>query len=137
MDRRIFADSAADDDTARRIWNRYQIVETATALGYYANSREFHEWARLGLITENGRAEILVSFHGIGVDYRGLVGVSISFYRRQEADDIEHQIIELQPISSELFQINYKEDPASVERRFRPWLEAGPLAGLDQWRRGE
>jgi hypothetical protein len=135
--RRLGVDFGEDGDAERRLWNRYQIVESATDLDYFANMREFHEWVRLGFQTENGRAELLLSFHAVGQDYRGLVGVSLSFYRRQEADDIEHQIIELQPISDDLFQINYKEDPQSVERRYRPWLEANIVKGLDQWRRGE
>lgn len=135
--RRTWIDYGDDADEKRRLWHRYQVVSTASGINYYANVREFHEWTRLGFETENGRSEMLVSFHAIGQDYRGLVGASVCFYRRQEADDIEHQIIELQPISDDLFQVNYKEDPASVVRRFRPWLEDNIVRGLDQWRRGE
>jgi Fic family protein len=137
VDRKVFADSGANDDPQRRIWNRFQVVDTANCIDYFANMRGFHAWARLGFVTENGRSELLLSFHAVGSDYRGVVGASMSFYRRQEADNIEHQIIELQPVCDDLFQINYKEDPASVLRRFRPWLEEALVAGLDQWRRGE
>ena len=58
-------------------------------------------------------------------------------YRRQKGDDIEHQIIELEPVCGELFQFNYKEASVSVEQRFDRWLEESLLRGLDQWRRGE
>ena len=135
--RRAWTDSGMNSDIDRRKWNRYQIVQTANELDYFANTRDYHEWVRLGIVTENGRSEILTSFHAIGTEYRGLVGVSMCFYRRQEADDIEQQIIELQPVSEDLFQINYQESVDSVEDRFMKWMERSLVLGLDQWRRGE
>lgn len=136
-DRRVFIDDGADDDGTRRIWNRYQVVQSAIALDYFASPREYHEWVRLGFVTESGRAELLLSFHGIGQTYRGVIGASMSFYRREEADDIEHQIVGHETACDEVFQINYNEDRASVERRFRVWLEGALVRGLDIWRRTE
>lgn len=147
--RRVWCDDGTDDDTQRRTWNRYQVVETARKLDYFANTRVHHEWVRLGIQTENGRSEILASFHGIGTEYRGLVGVSMCFYRRQQPEEteehpdgaapvsIQQQIIELQPVTDEVFQINYEEPFESVERRFHGWLERAFVLALDQWRRGE
>lgn len=137
--RRVFVDDGLDEDSDRRAWHRYQIVETARheSLDYWTNFREFHSWVRLALITESGRSEILFSLHGINREYRGLIGASMCLYRRQKGDDIEHQIIELEPTCGELFQFNYKEASVSVEQRFDRWLEESLLRGLDQWRRGE
>ena len=154
--RRVWCDFGTDDDMRRRTWNRYQVVETARRLDYFANTRVHHEWVRLGVQTENGRSEILTSFHGIGTEYRGLVGASVCFYRRQQPEEaagqpeetedqpegtpslsLQQQIIELQPVSEEVFQINYEEPFESVERRFRGWLERAFVLALDQWRRGE
>lgn len=137
IERRVFSDDGTDGDLDRRIWNRYQVVEAAIALDYFASPREYHEWTRLGLITEGGRAELLLSFHGIGQTYRGVIGASMCFYRREEADDIEHQIVGHQTVCDEVFQINYSEEPESVERRFRVWLEAALVRGLEAWRRSE
>lgn len=139
VDRRVFVDFGVDEDADRRSWHRYQVIETArnTSLDYWANPRELHSWVRLGLVIESGRSEILFSLHGLNREFRGLVGASMCLYRRQKGDDIEHQIIELEPVCSELFQFNYKEAAASVERRFAHWLEESLLRGLDQWRRGE
>ena len=138
-DRRVFVDFGVDEDADRRSWHHYQVIETArnASLDYWANPRALHSWVRLGLVTESGRSEILFSLHGLNREFRGLVGASMCLYRRQKGDDIEHQIIELEPVCSELFQFNYKEPAASVERRFGHWLEASLLRGLDQWRRGE
>ena len=137
--RRVFVDFGDDEDADRRSWHRYQVIETArhASLDYWANPRALHSWVRLGLVTESGRSDILFSLHGLNREFRGLVGASMCLYRRQKGDDIEHQIIELKPVCSELFQFNYKEAAASVERRFGHWLEESLLRGLDQWRRGE
>ncbi len=101
--------------------------------------RDFQEWVRIAFVTESGRSEILLSFHTVGRDYRGIVGASMCFYRRQRAhgEGIEQQVIELQTVSDDLFQVNYKEDVEAAERRFGPWLEEALVMGLDQWRRSE
>ncbi len=135
--RRAWCDTGEDDDPERRTWNRYQIIETARQFGYFANTRSYHDWVRLGIDTENGRANILASFHAIGTEYRGLVAVSMCFYRRQKDELGENQIIELQPASDSVFQINYEEAAESVKERFRPWLEDSLVMGLDHWNRSE
>ena len=135
--RRAWCDTGEDSDPQRRTWNRYQIIETARQLGYFANTRPYHEWVRLGIDTENGRANILTSFHAIGTEYRGLVAVSMCFYRRQQDEYGENQIIELQPVSDGVFQINYEERAEPVKERFRTWLEDSLVMGLDQWNRSE
>lgn len=135
--RQVWSDFGNNSNTKRRTWNRYQIVQTARELDYFANTRDYHEWVRLGIITENGRSEILTSFHGIGKEFRGLIGVSMCFYRRQQADDVEQQIFELQSVSEDLFQVNYEETAESVENRFSDWLERSLVVALDRWRRGE
>lgn len=56
--RRVWCDVGKNTDTHRRTWNRYQVVETARRLDYFANTRVHHEWVRLGIQTEHGRSEI-------------------------------------------------------------------------------
>ena len=135
--RRAWCDTGEDADPERRAWNRYQIIETARQFGYFANIRPYHEWVRLGIDTENGRANILTSFHAIGSEYRGLVAVTMCFYRRQKDEYGENQIIELEPVSDNVFQINYEESAESVKERFLAWLEDSLVMGLDQWNRSE
>ncbi len=133
----VWFDSCENYDTSRRHWHRYPIIQVAQELGYFANLPSFHEWVRLGIDTENGRAEILTSFHAIGKQYRGLVGVSMCLYRRQHDEDATNKIIKLIALSDDVFQVNYAEDTDSVERRFNSWLEESLALGLDEWRRGE
>lgn len=138
LDLQVFVD-VGRDDTDQRGWYRYQVVDTAKRLDYFANMRDFHSWVRIAFVTAGGRSEILLSFHTVGREYRGVVGASVCFYRRQRTDGegIEQQVIELQTVSDELFQVGYKEPFDSAEARFRPWLEEALVIGLDFWRRGE
>ena len=137
FNREAFTDSCTNDDLKRRSYYRYQVVDTARRLDYFANMREYHSWMRLVVDTEQGRSEILLSFHGINRDYRGLMAASMCFFRRQNGDVIEPQVIELQPVCEDLFQINYLESAESVLQRFRPWLNDSLMRALDQFRRGE
>ena len=137
-ERRVFVDTTGDD-SERHFWHRYQVVETAGRLDYFANMRDYHDWVRIVFVTESGQSEILLSFHTVGRDYGGFVGASMCFYRKQktEGTGIEQQVIELQPVSDDPFQINDNEPLDAAVRRFGPWLEEALFMGLDQWRRSE
>ncbi len=137
-DLQVFVD-VGRDDSDQRGWYRYQVVDTAKRLDYFANMSNFHSWVRIAFVTAAGRSEILLSFHTVGREYRGVIGASMCFYRRQRTDGegIEQQVIELQTVSDDLFQVGYKEPFESAEARFRPWLEEALVIGLDFWRRGE
>ena len=137
-ERKVFDDFSAPDETSyRRRWHRAQIIKAAKDLGYFANIREFSAWRRLVLETEAGRSEIVLSFHGIGREYRGLVGVSLCFYRKPETDEGHSMIEDQHTVSRELFQINYLEPLKGVQARFDAWLDKYLLQALDLWRRGE
>ncbi len=137
--RQIFVDSGGDltDQPELRSWYWYQVVDTAKKLDYYASLGDFHTWARLAFNTESGRSEILLSFHTVGRDFRGVCGATVCFYRKQQGEGIEQQLIDLQIVSEELFLVNYKETQAETEMRFAPWLERALVTGLDAWRRSE
>jgi Fic family protein len=137
-EREVFDDFSAPGETSyRRRWHSAQIIRAAKDLGYFANIREFSAWRRLVLETEAGRSEIVLSFHGIGREYRGLVGVSLCFYRKPETDEGHSMIEDQHTVSRELFQINYLESLEAVEARFDSWLDKYLLQALDLWRRGE
>ncbi len=137
FERSVFTDFNRDRDAKRRGYYRYQVNDTARHFEYFANMRDYHSWARLVIETEQGRSEILLSLHGVNREYRGLIGASVCFFRRQNGDVVEPQITDLQPACEEMFQINYFEPAESVLRRFSPWLSHSLLRGLDQFRRSE
>lgn len=136
--RNAFDDGCAPDDkTDRRRRRRWQIVEAAKELGCFANTSGFAAWRRLVLETESGRSEILMAFHAVGREYRGIIGASLSFYRKPETDEGRSTIQDRRTVSKELFQINYLESLEAVQARFGAWLDRHLLEALDLWRRGE
>lgn len=138
QDREAFEDQCAPDDpSGRRRWHRWQIIEAAKELDYFANTAEFTAWQRVMMETENGRSEILLSFHAVGREYRGIVGVSLSFYRKPETDEGRSTVEDRYTVSKNLFQINYLESLQAVQARFDSWLDKYLLQALDLWRRGE
>jgi hypothetical protein len=131
---RFFADSEPSNGE-RRNWYRWQTIEAAHHHDYFANTRAYNAWVRLGLITDT-QANIILSFTGIGREYRGLIGASLYFFRIEEVEEGQRQVVDLTVASDELFQINYKEDQSSVAGRFERWLDRGMTRGLEIWRRG-
>lgn len=137
-ERTVFNDYSHPSETGyRRRWHRAQIIRAARDLGYHPNIGEFSAWRRLVLETENGRSEIVLSFHGIGQEHRGIVGVSLCFFRKPETDEGHSMIEDHHTVSKQLFQINYLESLEATQARFDTWLDSCLLQALDLWRRGE
>ena len=90
---------------------------------------------RLVLRTKD-QSELLLSFHGIGHEYRGLLAGSVCFFRREEVDEGERELPDLDHNSDRFFQINHRESPAQAETRFNAWLQASLVRGLEVWRSG-
>jgi Fic family protein len=131
---RFFADSEPSNGE-RRNWYRWQTIEAAHQHDYFASTRAYNAWVRLGLITDT-QANIILSFTGIGREYRGLIGASLYFFRTEEVEEGQRQAVDVTVASDELFQINYKEDQSSVAGRFERWLDRSMTRGLEIWRRG-
>jgi hypothetical protein len=130
----FFVDLGGDHD-ARGHYFRNQVIQTAKALDYFANLAEYREWVRLGLQTD-GRAEILISFHGIGHEFRGVIAVSAAFFRREQTEQRERELSAVVPLSDEICQVNYRDTVEAAESRFMNWLEDVLVRGLEMWRQG-
>jgi fido (protein-threonine AMPylation protein) len=120
---------------ARDHYFRWQVIETAKQLDYYANTTEYRAWTRL-VMRAVSQAEVLISFHGTGHEFRGVLAVSACFFRREETEAGKSEIADVTPLSEEIFQINYRESPQNAEPRFREWLEEALVKGLELWRAG-
>jgi len=134
--RSVFVD-IGEPDGERRNWHRAQTLEAIHRFGYYAGFGDFSAWARLCITTESGRGEILVSFHSVGRDYRGVVGAVIVCFRKAESGEGERQPFDVTVIGDESFQVNYRESLDTVRLRFSRWLERGLVEALEVWRRSE
>jgi len=93
--------------------------------GHVADVSEHN--AALQLSLDVGRNDnIVLSFHGIGPRYRGIIGV-VAYLSPQGADPIL--------IKNGTFLVNYEEDLTTAQTRFSDWLEQVIIAGLTEWRR--
>ncbi|MBL8154741.1 MAG: Fic family protein [Anaerolineae bacterium] len=129
-------DKASSDDE-RAGFYRYQIIQTARKLNYYANLSGYRSWLRLAIGTNNLQTEILLSFHVLGYKPSGIMICTACGYRRSSSDDIDTSFVEdLQPLSTTPFEFTYQEDQHSLEDRFKKWLDEVLILGIDYWQKG-
>lgn len=128
----VFVDGESDHGE-RSHYFQQQIVAGAQALNYFANLESYRAWVRLVIHNAN-QSQILLSFHGIGREFRGVLACSAVFFQRVQTDREERETSPAQVLARSLFQINYREDRASIEERFRVWLEECLVTGLSNWR---
>ena len=127
----LFVDDAGDDD-ARGHYFRHQIVSSASVLRYFANTSHYRSWVRL-VIKDGSQSTLLIAFHCLGHEFRGVLATSATWFRRVPVDDGAVETEGETPVCEEVFQINYKEEAADVEGRFEDWLEAAVARGLAHW----
>lgn len=95
-----------------------------TAYHHTADFREYDAGAELCL--DAGQPDnIVLSFHGIGPRFRGLIGIAAWLV-------IAGRLI---PIEEGSYQINYAEDGVHALARFAPWLDRVIVRGLNEWRK--
>ena len=93
--------------------------------GQVANYEEYDRSAQLSFYAGQ-RSVLAISFHAIGPQFRGIIGV-VGYFAAQSAEPI--------PIKDGMFQINYAEDLATAQTRFSAWLERMIVEGLNEWRK--
>ena len=124
----FFVDDAFNEGHRSHYFHR-QIVSTARKHGYYANTRHYRSWVRLGA-RDGNHANILIAFHSIGHEFQGVLACSGMWFFRAAADDGSHETGGEASLSDEVFQINYKEDVEGAQFRFGDWLERVIERGL-------
>jgi prophage maintenance system killer protein len=128
-----YGEALPDDERSQYYYK--QIVPVAKALGYYANRTWYRSWVLLDIRTTE-RFEILVTFHGVGHEFQGVLVASAMTFRRLLSDEESRpEIVEAQPACTEVFQFNYAETKEDVSERFDDWLREVVAIGLEQWRR--
>jgi Fic family protein len=119
----------------KRYYFRAQVIETARKLDYFANPSAYHDWVRLVLRTDE-QSEILISLHVVGYEFRGLLAVSASFFRRSQSEEGATEVVGLTPLSDSWFQVSYLDDYQGLAPRFALWLESALTKGLALWTAG-
>jgi Fic family protein len=137
-DAQIFAVPAPVGDP-RSYYHRYQVVETAKQLDYFANLRNYHTWIQLVINVETSTT-LLLSFHVFGHEYRGLlVCTACAYYRDRDdsSDESERNIgsiiSDIQSLTDSPFQFSYADEEENLIERFKQWLEDVILTGLEYW----
>jgi len=123
---------AAPAGDSRSYYHRYQIIATAKQLEYFANLRNYHTWIQLVIDVETSTT-ILLSFHALGHEYRGLLVCTACAYHRDNAEEGDRNISDIQPLIDSPFQFSYADTEEMLVRRFQPWLEDVILTGLEFW----
>ncbi|APB34343.1 filamentation induced by cAMP protein Fic [Gloeomargarita lithophora Alchichica-D10] len=130
-DAQVFTVPAPAGDS-RSHYHRYQVVETAKQLGYFANLRNYHAWIQLVMNVKTSTT-LLVSFHVLGHEYRGLLVCTACAYHRDEAEEGERNISDIQSLTDSPFQFSYADEEENLVQRFEPWLENVIMTGLEYW----
>jgi Fic family protein len=133
LEESYFADVKRSDES-NNYWFRQQIIQTASSLEYYADTRTYRSWVRLK-IKEDRQTEIILSFHALGFEFFGIMAVSAFIEYWDTTEEQEVTFGKPHVLCPSVFQFSYTEQFHSVTQRFSPWLEDVLLVGLDQWRK--
>jgi prophage maintenance system killer protein len=102
------------------------IRPVAEKLKYDPNFTDFHHGVVLTLKAEDVTSKIVVSFHGVGAAFRGLL-VAVAYFQVGNGVAVA--------ISEDVFRISYQEQYSVVLPRFEKWLEPCIVEGIALWRR--
>lgn len=127
----VFTISAPAGDS-RSYYHRYKVVETAKQLDYFANLRNYHTWIQLVINVETSTT-LLISFHVLGHEYRGLLVCNACAYHRDDSEEGEQNISDIQSLTDSPFQFSYADEEENLVERFKQWLEDIILTGLEYW----
>ena len=112
----------------------YDVDKIAEQFGYAASTGIYDEWAHLKISLNNEDSYILVSFHGVGKEYRGVIACLAFFFCHKKGKNASSSRPQPPlPLTDEEFQINYQDSAEEVKTRFRPWLEKAMERGLALW----
>jgi len=122
---------SATSSQANSSHHRSAIMAIAEQLEYFANLRSYHSWTQL-VINVDGSIAILLSFHGLGHEYRGLLACSACVYP-QELLNGEPYTRDVQSLTTSPFQFSYADELDALSKRFLQWLEDVVVSGLEYW----
>jgi fido (protein-threonine AMPylation protein) len=103
-----------------------EIRHLADKLTYDPNVRDYQESLVATFKAGNTSSRIVVSFHGVGAAFRGLL-VAVAYFQEGDAAPV--------PLSEDVFRISYQDSQTEIAARFEKWLEACLIEGIAQWRR--
>jgi Fic family protein len=116
---------------------RYQIIEVAKKLNYYANLNSYRAWIKLTIHMEGIQTEWLLSFHHLGEEPRGVMVCSACAWRKSAVDEGETRLAEdIESLSPSAFFFTYQESLNHLRERFFQWIDDILIAGVAYWQQG-
>jgi hypothetical protein len=103
-----------------------ELSSIALKLQYDPNTNEHHQSTVLSLAVKGVQSRIVVSFHGVGSAFRGLL-VAVAYFQAGNGAAI--------PLSEDIFRISYEEPRPEIDNRYKAWLDQCIINGLAEWRR--
>jgi hypothetical protein len=82
------------------------------------------------------RVDILLSFHEIGRENKGVFACSAVAYHKDPDEEGTSLVTQVQALSESPFQFSYKDTEQELDIRFREWLDEVLLNGLNYWQLG-
>ncbi len=114
---------------------RGQVITAAREFRYYANTTVYRAWVKL-LITGDTAAQLLLSFHGRGSEFAGVMVCSPVFELifKPDEDGVPNDRTQI-PVTDRPFEFYYTENPSEVEPRFLSWLDETIALTLAQYQK--
>lgn len=106
------------------------IVPSSKKLQYDPDVNQFSDAYVLFLNRAMQSAVIVVSFHGVGSAYRGLLAAA-AFFQAGGLDSDNEPVA----LSDDIFRISHEENASELDARFAAWLEACLVKGIGLWLR--
>ena len=103
-----------------------EINAIAAKLQYDPNTNDHHQSLVFSLEVKDAKSRIVVSFHGVGAAFRGLL-VVVAYFQSGDRAAV--------PLSEDVFRISYEEPRPEIDNRYKAWLDQCIIKGLEEWRR--
>jgi len=103
-----------------------EIRVLAEKLKYDPNVSDFHASPLLTLKARDLTSRIVISFHGTGAAFRGLL-VAVGYFQTENEVPTA--------LSQDVFRISYQDSQNELVPRFEKWLDGCIIEGIAQWRR--
>ena len=102
----------------------------AEEAGPHGNLVDSANWTSL-LVRTGSEAEIVLHQKSVGPTFQGVLALSVSIVFHAPGGGVPG----FASVADSAFQVNYRDDPKDVLKRFEPWFESSLLKALNLWRK--